>query len=96
MVRAGLSAFKQCDISGMIVLPEHCRSISYKGAKQSPVPREIEVKSSKHEIKGNGEFIVSGSSIVRKFAVDHVRSGVRMNVFFDDEDTPAIEVDIAV
>ena len=46
-------------------------------------------------IKGNGEFSFEGPAIIRKFAVNNTRPGVRMNVFFDDEPTPAIEVDIA-
>ncbi|RKX47365.1 MAG: hypothetical protein DRP64_01275 [Verrucomicrobia bacterium] len=46
-------------------------------------------------IKGNGEFTLEGPAIIRKLAVNNTRAGVRMNVFFDDETTPAVEVDIA-
>jgi len=69
-------------------------TLAYEGARKAPSPR-LETMATQHSIKGNGEFTFEGPAIIRKLAVDHTCAGVRMNIFFDDEPTPAIEVDIA-
>jgi len=69
--------------------------LGYSGTKKSAPSKVGTLESSTHTITGNGEFKIEGTGIIRKFAVDQVRPGVRMNVFFDDKSTPAIEVDIA-
>lgn len=69
--------------------------LDYDGTKNRAVSKTGKLEYNTHTIKGNGEFEIEGSAIIRRFAVDQVRPGVRMNIFFDDEPTPAIEVDIA-
>ncbi|MEN8255387.1 MAG: DUF2961 domain-containing protein [Verrucomicrobiota bacterium] len=70
-------------------------TLTYEGSKQPAASPTIKTQASQHIIKGNGEFTVEGPAIIRKFALYHTCTGVRMNVFFDDEPTPAIEVDMA-
>jgi len=70
-------------------------TLAYKKAKKVKSSRIGKTQSKEYTINGNGEFEFVGPAIIRKFAVDKVKPGVRMNVFFDDAKTPAIEVDIA-
>ncbi|RLA38919.1 MAG: hypothetical protein DRQ64_07970 [Gammaproteobacteria bacterium] len=74
-------------------------TLAYVEATSSslPPPHIKATKTSllRRTIKGNGEFTVTGPAIIRKLAVNHTCAGVRMNIFFDDEPAPSVEVDLA-
>jgi len=69
--------------------------LSYTGVQKIKASRVGETFIKQRAIKGNGSFKLGGSGIIRKLAVDQVKPGVRMSIYFDDESTPAVDVDLA-
>jgi Protein of unknown function (DUF2961) len=63
--------------------------------KSSEAPAADAMKNQVFEFTGNKTIVVQGPGIIRKLRVNALRAGTKLRIRFDDEDTAAVNTDLA-